>query len=156
MVRAHTDSGGPRDTPTMRVVLNPYIAFGGNTRQAIGFYRSAFGGDLNVMTFGDMPGVPTMPDEADKVMHAMLAGDNGIVLMAADAADGMDYQPFNGSISLSGDDEATLRSYWDKLVDGGTMGEPLEKAAWGDAFGMCVDRFGVHWTVISPRHGGRA
>jgi PhnB protein len=24
---------------------------------------------------------------------------------------------------------------------------PLEKAPWGDSFGMCVDRFGVAWMV---------
>ena len=24
---------------------------------------------------------------------------------------------------------------------------PLEKAAWGDTFGMCVDKFGVSWMV---------
>lgn len=131
----------------MSVLLNPYISFDGNAREAIEFYRSVFGGELNVMTFGDMPGVPTGPDEADKVMHAMLTGSNGIVLMAADVPEGMDYQPFNGSISLSGDDEAGLRGYWDKLVDGGTIGEPLAKAPWGDTFGMCVDRFGIAWMV---------
>ena len=131
----------------MSVVLNPYMTFDGNAREAIEFYRSVFGGDVNLMTFGDMPGVPTDPDEAGKVMHAMLTGDSGIVLMAADVPKGMDYQPFNGSISLSGDDDATLRGFWDKLVDGGQVVEALEKAPWGDTFGMCVDRFGIHWMV---------
>ena len=31
--------------------------------------------------------------------------------------------------------------------DGGTIGQPLEVAPWGDAFGMLVDRFGVSWLV---------
>ena len=131
----------------MSVLLNPYITFAGNAREAIEFYRSVFGGDVSVMTFGDMPGVPTGPDETDKVMHAMLTAENGIVLMVADTPSGMEYRPFNGSISLSGDDEATLRGYWEKLVDGGQVGESLEQAPWGDTFGMCVDRFGVHWMV---------
>lgn len=131
----------------MSVLLNPYITFAGNARDAIEFYRSVFGGGVTVMAFGDMPGVPTEPEEAEKVMHAMLTGDNGIVLMVADSPSGMDYQPFNGSISLSGDDESTLRGYWDKLVDGGEVGEPLVKAPWGDTFGMCVDKFGIHWMV---------
>ena len=47
------------------------------------------------------------------------------------------------SISLSGDDEAELTGYYEKLVDGGTVIEPLSKAPWGDSFGMAVDRFGV-------------
>jgi PhnB protein len=131
----------------MSVILNPYINFDGNAREAIEFYRSVFGGDVNVMTFSDMPGVPTDPAEADKVMHGMLTAENGIVLMVADVPKGMDHEPFNGSISLSGDDEGTLRGYWDKLVAGGEVGEPLVKAPWGDTFGMCVDRFGVHWMV---------
>lgn len=131
----------------MSVVLNPYITFAGNASDAIEFYRSVFDGVVTVMTFGDMPGVPTEPGEAEKVMHAMLTADNGIVLMVADSPSGMDHQPFNGTISLSGEDEATLRGYWDKLMDGGQVGEPLEKAPWGDTFGMCVDRFGIHWMV---------
>jgi PhnB protein len=24
---------------------------------------------------------------------------------------------------------------------------PLEKALWGDTFGMCIDRFGIGWLV---------
>jgi PhnB protein len=60
----------------------------------------------------------------------------------------MDYSGFGGfSVSLSGDDDATIRGYWDKLADGGTITQPLEVASWGDAFGMLVDRFGVSWLV---------
>jgi PhnB protein len=53
----------------------------------------------------------------------------------------------NFSVSLSGDDEAELRGYWDKLADGATVTMPLERAPWGDTFGMLVDRFGVNWLV---------
>lgn len=131
----------------MNVLLNPYISFRDNAREAMEFYRSVFGGELNVMSFGDMPGVPTESAEKDLVMHSQLNGDNGLVLMGADTPSGMDHLPFNGSISLSGDDEAKLRGYWDLLVDGGTLGVPLEKAPWGDTFGMCTDKFGVGWMI---------
>jgi PhnB protein len=81
-------------------------------------------------------------------MHAMLEADNGITLMAADTPSGMEYHPgTNISISLSGDNEAELRSYWEKLLAGGTVTMPLEKAPWGDAFGMLTDKFGVQWLV---------
>jgi PhnB protein len=66
--------------------------------------------------------------------------------MAADVPSSMEVGP-NGTISLSGDDEATLRGYWDGLTEGGTVTVPLEKAPWGDTFGMCTDRFGVDWMV---------
>ena len=53
----------------------------------------------------------------------------------------------NGTLTLSGDDEDRLRGWWDALSAGGTVGVPLEKAPWGDSFGMCTDRFGVAWMV---------
>lgn len=36
------------------------------------------------------------------------------------------------AVSLSGDDEAKLRGYWEKLVDGGTIVQPLVEAPWGE------------------------
>jgi PhnB protein len=131
----------------MSVLLNPYITFKDNAREALAFYQSVFGGEANLMSFADMPGVPTEPAEGDKVMHGQLNGDNGIVLMAADTPNNMEYTPYTGSISLSGDDEATLIGYYEKLSAGGEIGEPLTKAPWGDTFGMCTDKFGVHWMV---------
>jgi PhnB protein len=131
----------------MSVLLNPYITFKDNARDALEFYQSVFGGELNVMTFRDMPAMETEPAEANKLMHGQLNGDNGIVLMASDTPNSTEYTPYTGSISLSGDDEATLTGYYEKLSAGGQIGEPLMKAPWGDTFGMCTDKFGVHWMV---------
>lgn len=67
----------------MTTRLNPYISFRDNARQAMEFYRSVFGGELNVSTFAEMHASDD-PSEQDKVMHSMLASPNGLVLMAAD------------------------------------------------------------------------
>ena len=54
-------------------------------------------------------------------------------------------------MSLSGDNEEELRGYYDRLSAGGTVTMPLNKAIWGDTFGMLIDKFGVSWLVnISP------
>ena len=127
--------------------LNPYISFNGNARQAMEFYRDVFGGNLALMTFGDM-GTPESAPEADKIMHGMLETDSGYTIMGADTPPGMDHNPGdNMSVSLSGDDADELRGYWAKLSDGGTVAVPLEKQMWGDEFGMCVDSFGIAWMV---------
>jgi PhnB protein len=127
--------------------LNPYLNFNGNAREAMDFYHDVFGGELNSTTFAE-GGMQGDPADADKVMHAQLETDKGFTLMGSDTAEGMEWQPAAGmSVSLSGDDEAELRGYWDKLSDGGTVTLPLEKAPWGDSFGMLVDRFGIPWLV---------
>lgn len=131
----------------MAVQLNPYLNFKDSTREAMTFYRSVFGGELSINTFADFHAAQDASDE-NLVMHSMLTGDHGVVFMAADTPSHMEYRAQAGfSMSLSGDDEATLRGWFDKLAEGGTIGMPLEKAPWGDTFGMLTDRFGVNWLV---------
>jgi PhnB protein len=129
-------------------VLNPYLGFRDNAREAMSFYQSVFGGDLALSTFGEFHASED-PAEADKIMHGMLTTDKGLVLMGADTPNSMEYTSGSSiSISLSGEDEAELRGYWDKLSgNGGTVTVPLEPAPWGDTFGMCSDKFGVAWLV---------
>ena len=130
--------------------LNPYINFRGNAREAIEFYRSVFGGELRISTFGEFG--TDDPETKDQVMHAMLETDAGFTLMASDTPAHMDLTPGdNMGVSVSGDDGDLLRGYCDKLAEGGDVSVPFAKQMWGDEFGMCKDRFGVPWMVnVSP------
>ena len=131
----------------MTVRLNPYLSFRDNAREAMTFYQSVFGGELTVSTFADFD-ASADPSEQDKIMHAQLETPDGLVLMGADTPEGMEYRAQAGvSVSLSGDDEARLRGYWERLSEDGAVTMPFEKAPWGDTFGMCVDRFGTSWLV---------
>ena len=131
----------------MTVRLNPYLNFRDTAREAMEFYHSIFGGDLQLNTFAELSASDD-PAEADKIMHGMLVTPNGLVVMGADTPNSMDYTPATGfAISLSGDEEAELQRYWDGLSGGGAIVMPLEKAPWGDTFGMCVDKFGISWMV---------
>jgi PhnB protein len=127
--------------------LNPYLSFTDNARQALEFYQDVFGGELVLNTFGEFGAEHDAPD-TDKIMHGMLEAPNGFTLMGADTPTGMEYDPGHSiTVSLSGDDTAELRGYWEKLSAGGKVTVPLEKQVWGDEFGMCVDQFGVPWMV---------
>lgn len=131
----------------MTVLLNPYLSFRDDAREAMQFYQSVFGGELSLNTFAEFQASQD-PAEQDKIMHGMLEAENGLVLMGADTPNSMEYRPNEGfSISLSGDDEGELRRYWETLSGGGTVVSPLEASPWGDTFGMCVDKFGVNWMV---------
>ena len=133
----------------MATTLNPYLSFGHEARDAMEFYRSVFGGQLDITPFGafETPGVPA---GAEGVMHSQLVTPAGLTLMASDTAPGMQRSEGSSiSLSLSGgpDDDATLRGYWDGLAVGGTVTVPLGTAPWGDTFGMLTDRFGIAWMV---------
>ena len=81
-------------------------------------------------------------------MHGQLETEAGYTIMAADVPSSMEYHPMAGfSTSLSGDDADLLHAYWQKLSSDGTVTMPMQKQAWGDEFGMCVDKFGVSWVV---------
>lgn len=131
----------------MQTKLNPYLNFKDNARQAMEFYHTVFGGKLTMSTFKEFHASQD-PSEDEKIMHAVLEADNGIVFMAADTPNGMEYRAGTTmNMSLSGDNETELRGYYEKLAAGGTVRMPLEKAPWGDTFGMLTDKFGVAWLV---------
>ena len=133
----------------MPINLNPYLNFpDGKAREAMELYASVLGGELSVMTFGDLG---TEGPLATQVMHAQLEAPGGLVLMGADAPPEMVQVTFgdNVSVSLSGgpEDGDELRGWFGALSEGGEVRQPLEAAPWGDEFGMFVDRFGIAWLV---------
>jgi PhnB protein len=131
----------------MRTQLNPYLSFKDNAREAMEFYKTVFGGKLTMSTFKEFHASQD-PKEDEKIMHSMLEVDNGITFMASDTPNRMEYRAgTNYSMSLSGDNEMELRGYFEKLAAGGDVTMPLEKAPWGDTFGMVTDKFGVPWLV---------
>ena len=138
-------------------LLNPYISFRGTAREAMEFYRSVFGGELDLSTFSDFQMPDVGEDEANLIMHGQLAAPGGLTLMGADTPRSMELaEGSNITISLSGDDDTELRGYWDKLAEGGTVTMPLEVAPWGDAFGQLTDKFGVSWMVNIAGSGAAA
>ena len=124
--------------------LNPYLTFNGNCAEAMDFYASALGGTTTAMTFRDS-GM-----DVDGIMHAALETPAGFHLFASDHIEGMGMPFVQGTtvqVSLSGDDAAALRGYWDALRVDGQVLMPLERQMWGDDYGMVIDKFGIYWHV---------
>jgi PhnB protein len=53
----------------------------------------------------------------------------------------------NLSIAINTGSEAEANKLFKGLSAGGQVTMPLEKAFWGDLFGMLTDKFGVQWMV---------
>lgn len=141
----------------MPATLNPYLNFKDNARDAMTFYQSVLGGELTISTFDDLHAAMD-PSEGPLVMHSQLTTPGGFTLMGSDTPPRMEYRPGNNfSVSLSGgpETEEELRGYWDRLAEGATVSMPLQKAIWGDTFGMLTDRFGIAWLVNIAGQSGQ-
>jgi PhnB protein len=130
--------------------LQPYLFFGGRADEAIAFYRTALGAELEMrMSFREAPDPPPpgaiAPGWDDKVMHASLR-IHGAVLMVSDAmGPGGKFEGFSLSLTLS--DAAAVDAAFAALADGGTVTMPPGKTFWAERFGMLTDRFGVGWML---------
>ncbi len=130
----------------MNATLSPYLNFNGSTAEAMRFYQSVLGGDLNIQTFGDA-GVAQDDEQKNLTLHAALTS-NGITLFASDGRPDVKVVfGDNVHLSLQGSDSEKLTGYFNGLSAGGQVDMPLAKQFWGDTFGMLTDKFGVHWMV---------
>ena len=132
-------------------MLNTYLNFDGNCREAFDFYRSVFGGEFAIFqAFRDGPGDMGVPeDEMDNVMHVSLPiGDS--MLMGSDMPSIFETPHVAGnnfSISVSPDSRDDADRLFAALSDGGAVTMPMADMFWGSYFGSCTDKFGVNWQV---------
>lgn len=135
-------------------VISPYLMFGGRCEEAIEFYKTALGAEVEmIMRFDENPdkdkggeGCPPLPaDWEKKIMHASFkVGDN--VIMASDGCETVTkFEGFSLSFAVSSEDCANRA--FNALADGGKVNMPLMKTFWSPCFGMLTDRFGVDWMV---------
>lgn len=147
----------------MTITTTTHLNFRGTARQALEFYRSVFGGEVTIATYGDF-GMPADVPGADKVVFGQIASPAGIRLMAYDipGTDDPDAAATAGTTrrengvtltdrtffqSLQAESLDELTRYWDGLAEGAEIVEPLAASAWSPGFGMLADRFGVTWVL---------
>ena len=138
-------------------LIEPYLFFGGRCEEALEFYRTVLGAQVEMMMrFNENP--EPMPPGAipagfeKKVMHASFR-IGGSRLMASDGhKEGAKFEGF--SLSLAVPSEAEADRAFAALTKGGNVVMPLAKTFWSPKFGMLTDRFGVGWMVsVAPKTG---
>ncbi|GAA1798169.1 VOC family protein [Leucobacter iarius] len=135
----------------MAASLASYIALPGTTGEAMEHWHDVFGGELQIMRYGDVPpmeGMPFTPDP-QAVAHATLVLPGGTIAGGDAMEDGNDYNVRGSAYSLlyTTDTADEARGLIAKLVDGGgEVGMPFERAPWGGWYGQVFDRFGVMWS----------
>lgn len=132
--------------------VQPYLFFAGNCAEAVEFYRSALGAEVQaLMRYKDSPEPPPPemcpPGSEDNVMHASFRIGETTV-MASDDPTQKESSHKGFSLSLSAPDDAEAERLFAALADGGHVVMPLGKTFFSSRFGMLADRFGVPWMVI--------
>lgn len=134
------------------MMLNTYLMFDGNCREAFDFYRAVFGGEFSILsTYADGPPEMDVPEaERDLVMHVSLPVGSS-VLMGSDSCSVTPSPPpkagSNFSISIAPRSKEECDALLAKLAAGGKVGMPLQETFWGAYFGTVTDRFGINWMI---------
>jgi PhnB protein len=131
-------------------IVQSYLFFGGRCDEALEFYRTALGAEVDfLMRYKEssepLPPGRIPPGFENKVMHATFH-IGGTTLMASDGCEaGPRFAGF--SLSLAVPTQAEADRAFVALAAGGQVTMPLTKTFWSPCFGMLTDRFGIGWMV---------
>ena len=131
-------------TPT----IVPHLGFDGNCAEALAFYAETLGGEISfMMTYGDSP----MKDQFPVDMHgAVVHGTVKIghqYIMGGDAPPHGYKKPEGVYVNLQYTDVEEGRRVFEALAHGGGEEMAFGETFWSKGFGMCTDRYGIHWMV---------
>lgn len=137
-----------------QAAIQPYLFFGGRCEEALSFYRTALGAEIEMMMrFSDspepMPEGQLPPGFEKKIMHSSFRV-GGATVMASDGC-GQNSSFAGFSLSLSVATPEAAKKAFDALAAGGKVDMPLTKTFWSPMFGMLTDKFGVAW-MVSVEH----
>jgi PhnB protein len=128
------------------VGVNPYIAFKGNCREAIEFYKTALDAEvLFTQTVGESPMSDIGP--AENIMHCTIKVGDSTIMMCDDPRPQGAAGGGNISLAIGIDDPERAKQLFHNLAKEGSVIMPLEKTYWAEAFGMVTDKFGIKWMV---------
>lgn len=132
-------------------VIEPYLFFGGRCEEAIEFYQSAIGAQVEmVMRFDQspepMPPGMLQPGFEKKVMHSSFCVGDSTIMASDGCGPGSNFEGFSLSL-LVGTIEEAERAFA-ALSEGGEVTMPLAETFWSPKYGMLKDRFGVSWMVM--------
>jgi PhnB protein len=130
----------------MAISTTTHLNFRGDARAALEFYRSVFGGEITLVSYGDA-GVPN--PAAEQIMWGQVRGDGGFQVMAYDVPANLPWDRGVNSffVSVRGDSAEEITTYWKALSEGATVVQDLGPAGWAPLYGMLTDRFGVVWVL---------
>lgn len=130
-------------------MLNLFIQFNGNCREAVTFYAEAFGLEVpKMMTPKSAPknAGPPLPKEAENMVLYTSLQMMGSELRFSDVMPGSEFSRGNTmSILVETKDMDEIKRLYAKLQHGGRVMMPLQETFFSKCYGILQDRYGVQW-----------
>ena len=134
--------------------LHAYINFDGNCEEAFNYYKSVFGTEFIMLSrFSEMPpqdGMELSEADMNKIMHVSLPISADHILMGSDTGGEWASELKTGNnitLSIGTDSKEQADEFFARLSEGGKASMPMDTTFWGSYFGMCTDKFGIHWMI---------
>jgi PhnB protein len=129
-------------------LINPYLNFNGQCREAMTFYQACLGGELLLQKIAESPMAAQMPSEAGaQILRGSLKKEGILLIMGSDMI-GSHLRAGNSvtlCLNCSSDEELTL--FFERLSAGGQIRFPPHQSLWGSTFGELTDKFGISWVI---------
>ncbi|MCL2388204.1 MAG: glyoxalase/bleomycin resistance/extradiol dioxygenase family protein [Defluviitaleaceae bacterium] len=119
-------------------MLIPAISFPSNCKEAIEYYKSVFGAEVNKLGFDENK-------NPDFVMHSELTIYGGKVNMSDN--DGTSIEPVGLTFNIFLKNEKEVSALFNKLAERGEVRVPLQTDCWTDLWGYIADPFGLEWCI---------
>ena len=130
--------------------IQPYLFFDGRCEEAVEFYRSTLGAQVEMMMrYNESPEPAQIPPGAEnKIMHASIKIGDSVVMASDGHCTGK--PKFEGfSLTFNAKDPAEAKRVFAALSAGGNVDMPLTKTFFSPSFGMLHDKFGLGWMVMA-------
>jgi len=119
-------------------MLIPAISFPGNCNEAIEYYKSVFGAEVNKLGY----------DENKKhkfVVHSELTIYGGKINMSDN--DGASIEPVGLTFNIFLKDSEAVTALFNRLAEKGEIRVALQIDYWTDLWGYIADPFGLEWCI---------
>jgi PhnB protein len=129
--------------------INAYLSFDGNCKEIMTFYSACLDGELYIQTVGESPMADKLPPAMkDNVMHSSITKNGATLVMGSDMHRDKLVDGNTTTLCVACDSAEQINSFFERLLTGGKVVDALQKAFWGDTFGVLNDKYGRQWMFV--------
>jgi len=137
--------------------VTPGLGFRGQCSQALALYQKAFGAELITKLLysdADPNDFQCKEDEKDFVFYSEMTIGNHLISLGDDSDGALDHAKASPtSLLIEFESVEELNAAYEIISDGATVIKPMISSTYCTAYVSLVDKFGIHWDLMSGYEG---